>query len=88
MTVNNLKRRIRIGIPLVLVALFAFASARTAEARYYGHHGYGRGYYGHGYGHHGYYGYGRRYSRSDACALTLLRRARWFPPEEGSVLDT
>ena len=58
MTVNNLKRRIRIGIPLILVALFAFASARTAEARYYGHHGYGRGYYGHGYGHHGYYGHG------------------------------
>ena len=58
MTVNNLKRRTRIAIPLILVALFAFASTRTAEAGYYGHHGYGRGYYGHGYGHHGYYGHG------------------------------
>jgi len=58
MTVNNLKRRIRIGVPLILVAFFAFASTRTAEAGYYGHYGYGRGYYGHGYGHHGYYGHG------------------------------
>ena len=58
MTVNNLKRRIRIGVPLILVAFFAFASTRTAEAGYYGHNGYGRGYYGHGYGHHGYYGHG------------------------------
>ena len=67
MTVSNLKRRIRIGIPLILVALFAFAPTRTAEAagyyrHYYGHHGYGRSYYGHGYGHRGYYGHGRHYS--------------------------
>ena len=74
MTVSNLKGLFRIGIPqiLVLVAFFAFAPTRTAEAGYYshysghyghyGHHGYGRGYYGHGYGHRGYYGYGRHYS--------------------------
>ncbi len=69
MTFSNLKGLSRIGIPLMLVAFFAFAPTRTAEAGYYrhysghyGHHGYGRGYYGHGYGHRGYYGHGRHYS--------------------------
>ena len=75
MTASNFKGLFRIGIPLILVALFAFAPTQSAEAgsyrhssghygRYghYGHHGYGRGYYGHGYGHRSYYGYGRHYS--------------------------
>ena len=66
MTLKNLKRRIRLGIPLMMLVLFASAFPRTAEASYYrGHHGY-RGYrsghYGHGYGHYGYrYGYGHHY---------------------------
>ncbi len=71
MTASNFKGLFRIGIPLILVALFALAPTRTAEAGsyrhysghygHYGHYGYGRGYYGHGYGHHGYYGHGRHY---------------------------
>ncbi len=73
MTLSNLKRRIRIGIPLIMVALFALALPRTAQAGYYGHyshygyghyghHGYGFGSYGHHYGYSShYYGYGSPY---------------------------
>ncbi len=66
MTISNLKQRLRIGIPLIILAVIALAVPRAADARYYGHgyghHGYGRGYYGHGYGHYSpYYGYGSRY---------------------------
>ncbi len=62
MTLKNLKRRIRLGIPLMMLVLFASAFPRTAEAGYYGgHHGYhGYRYGGHHYGHRGYYGYGHR----------------------------
>jgi hypothetical protein len=35
-----------------LAAAVLGGSLATAEAQYYGHHGYG---HGHGYGHHGYY---------------------------------
>ena len=71
MTLKNLKRRIRLGIPLMMLVLFASAFPRTADARYYrghhGYHGYRSSHYGHHYGHygyrsghHGYYGYGYR----------------------------
>ena len=61
MTLKNLKRWLRIGMPLMMMVLFASAFPRTAEASYYrGHHGYhGYRYGGHHYGHYGYrYGYG------------------------------
>ncbi len=61
MTLKNLKRWLRIGMPLMMLVLFASAFPRTAEASYYrGHHGYhGYRYGGHHYGHYGYrYGYG------------------------------
>ena len=67
MTLRNLKRPIRIGIPLIMVALFVSVLPRTAEAGYYRHHYGYRSHYGH-YGHyggyrHGYYGHhGYRYS--------------------------
>ncbi len=69
MTLKNLKRRIRLGLPLMMLVLFASAFPRTADARYYrghhgyhgyrsGHHGHHYGHYGYRYGHHGYSGYG------------------------------
>ncbi len=62
MTLKNLKRSLRIGMPLMMMVLFASAFPRTAEASYYrGHHGYrGHRYGGHHYGHRGSYGYGHR----------------------------
>ena len=66
MTLKNLKRRVRLGIPLMMLVLFASAFPRTAEAgSYRGHHGY-HGYRsgGHHYGHRGSYGYGHRGSYS------------------------
>ena len=61
MSINNIKHRIycglgRIGIPLLMLALFTWGLPRTAEAQH--HYGYGHGYGGHGYGGHGYGGYG------------------------------
>ena len=64
MTLKNLKRWLRIGMPLMMMVLFASAFPRTAEASYYrGHHGYhGYRYGGHHYGHYGYRsGYGHHY---------------------------
>ncbi len=63
MSINNIKHRIygglgRIGIPLLMLALFTWGLPRTAEAQH--HYGYGHGFGGHGFGGHGFgsYGYG------------------------------
>ncbi len=61
MSINNIKHRIygglgRIGIPLLMLALFTWGLPRTAEAQH--HYGYGHRYGGHRYGGHGYGGYG------------------------------
>ncbi len=83
MTLSNLKRRILIGIPLIMVAVFALALPRTAGAGYYGHYShYGYGHYGHrgygygSYGHHyGYGPYSSYYCPTGGLDLNVARQA-------------